>query len=331
MNRFRVTPSVIPNLFTAMNMFSGFFSIISASQGNYTYAGWLIIIAAIFDTLDGFMARLTKSSSELGVELDSLSDVISFGAAPSFLLYTTYFHQFETSGVIISSLPLIAGGFRLARFNVQLVGFDKKFFTGLPIPSAALTIVCFILSYYNNGFGEIEKQIIIPMVLILSFLMVSKVKYDTIPKFSLSEIKRNPLLYIAYFIALIILIIYKVKGLFFIFVFMIVFGIFRQIFKYFSNNKVELKVFKATVLIKRRPSILDPQGVAVEKGAKHLGISNIRNTRIGKLIEFDVDLNDRTAAEKEVNDYCSKLLANPIMEDFEFTLSEYSPSGDEVK
>lgn len=239
MNRFRVTPSVIPNLFTAMNMFSGFFSIISASQGNYTYAGWLIIIAAIFDTLDGFMARLTKSSSELGVELDSLSDVISFGAAPSFLLYTTYFHQFETSGVIISSLPLIAGGFRLARFNVQLVGFDKKFFTGLPIPSAALTIVCFILSYYNNGFGEIEKQIIIPMVLILSFLMVSKVKYDTIPKFSLSEIKRNPLLYIAYFIALIIMIIYKIKGLFFIFVFMIVFGIFRQIFKYFSNNKVE--------------------------------------------------------------------------------------------
>ena len=239
MNRFRVTPSVIPNLFTAMNMFSGFFSIISASQGNYTYAGWLIIIAAIFDTLDGFMARLTKSSSELGVELDSLSDVISFGAAPSFLLYTTYFHQFETSGVIISSLPLIAGGFRLARFNVQLVGFDKKFFTGLPIPSAALTIVCFILSYYNNGFGEIEKQIIIPMVLILSFLMVSKVKYDTIPKFSLSEIKGNPLLYIAYFIALIIMIIYKIKGLFFIFVFMIVFGIFRQIFKYFSNNKVE--------------------------------------------------------------------------------------------
>lgn len=239
MNRFRVTPSIIPNLFTAMNMFSGFFSIISASQGNFIYAGWLIIIAAIFDTLDGFMARLTKSSSELGVELDSLSDVISFGAAPSFLLYTTYFHQFETSGVIISSLPLIAGGFRLARFNVQLVGFDKKYFTGLPIPSSALTIVSFILSYYNNGFGEIEKQLILPMVLILSFLMVSKVKYDTLPKFSLREIRRNPLLYIAYFIALVVLILYTVKGLFFIFVFMIVFGIFRQIFKYFSNKKVE--------------------------------------------------------------------------------------------
>jgi len=90
-------------------------------------------------------------------------------------------------------------------------------------------------------------------------------------------------------------------------------------------------VFKATVLIKRRPSILDPQGVAVEKGAKHLGISNIKNTRIGKLIEFDVDLKDRTAAEKEVYEYCSKLLANPIMEDFEFTLSESINTEEKVK
>ena len=238
MNRFRIPPSVIPNLFTAMNMFSGFFSIISASQGNFIYAGWLIIIAAIFDTLDGFMARLTKSSSELGVELDSLSDVVSFGAAPSFLLYSTYFYQFETFGIIISSLPLIAGGFRLARFNVQLVGFNKSYFTGLPIPSSALTIVCFILSFYNNGFGETEKQFIIPMVLLLSFLMVSNIKYDTIPKFSISAIKKNPLIYIAYFIALIVLIVYTVKGLFFIFVFMIAFGIFRQIFRYFSTKKI---------------------------------------------------------------------------------------------
>jgi phosphoribosylformylglycinamidine synthase PurS subunit len=83
-------------------------------------------------------------------------------------------------------------------------------------------------------------------------------------------------------------------------------------------------VFKATVLIKRRPSILDPQGVAVEKGAKHLGITNIKDTRIGKLIEFNVDLKDRKAAENEVKDYCSKLLSNPIMEDYEFTLSEFT-------
>jgi len=79
-------------------------------------------------------------------------------------------------------------------------------------------------------------------------------------------------------------------------------------------------MFKAKVLIKRRPSILDTQGKAVEKGAEHLGLTNIKETRIGKYIEFVVDTDNRTSAEKEVNEYCKKLLANPIMEDYEFTL-----------
>jgi len=81
-------------------------------------------------------------------------------------------------------------------------------------------------------------------------------------------------------------------------------------------------LYKATVIIKRRPSILDPQGKAVEKGAAHLGLNNVKNTRIGKFIEFDVDINDKSAAEKEVEEYCKKLLSNPIMEDFEFTLDK---------
>ena len=81
-------------------------------------------------------------------------------------------------------------------------------------------------------------------------------------------------------------------------------------------------MYKVQVLIKRRPSILDPQGKAVEKGALHLGLNNIKDTRIGKFIEFTVDSDDRNAAEKEVNDYCSKLLANPIMEDYEYALEE---------
>ncbi len=85
------------------------------------------------------------------------------------------------------------------------------------------------------------------------------------------------------------------------------------------------------MLIKRRPSILDPQGKAVEIGAKHLGLTNIKNTRIGKYIEFDVDTIDKTEAEKEVSNYCDKLLANPIMEDYEFTLSEWTPSEKEAK
>ena len=90
-------------------------------------------------------------------------------------------------------------------------------------------------------------------------------------------------------------------------------------------------MFKVKVLIKRRKTILDPQGKAVEIGAKHLGLSNIKNTRIDKYIEFNVDTNNKKAAEEEVNDYCKKLLANPIMEDYEFTLSEWTPPEEEVK
>jgi len=81
-------------------------------------------------------------------------------------------------------------------------------------------------------------------------------------------------------------------------------------------------LYKATVIIKRRPSILDPQGTAVEKGASHLGLNNIKGTRIGKYIEFNVDIDDKNTAEKEVEEYCKKLLANPIMEDFEFKLEK---------
>jgi len=81
-------------------------------------------------------------------------------------------------------------------------------------------------------------------------------------------------------------------------------------------------LFRAKVLVKRRASILDPQGKAVEIGAQHLGLKNIKNTRIGKYIEFDVDTNDKLKAEQEIKDYCKKLLANPIMEDYEFTLEE---------
>jgi phosphoribosylformylglycinamidine synthase subunit PurS len=81
-------------------------------------------------------------------------------------------------------------------------------------------------------------------------------------------------------------------------------------------------VFKAKVIVKRRPSILDPQGVAVEKGAAHLGLSDIKGTRIGKYIEFLVQSNDRKSAEIQVNEYCNKLLSNPIMEDYEYELEE---------
>jgi len=230
MNRLRITPSVIPNLFTSLNMFCGFFSIINTANGNYNYAASLILVAALFDALDGLVARLTNSSSELGVELDSLSDIVSFGAAPAFLMYKTYFYQFDAIGIVLSSLPLIVGGFRLARFNVQLVGYEKSFFIGLPIPSSALTISTFVLAFYNEGFSEQHSAIIIPMILILSFLMVSNIRYETIPKFTINGIKEKPFHFLFLIVAVVLVIFTFKLGLFIIFVFMIVFGILKHIY-----------------------------------------------------------------------------------------------------
>ncbi len=238
MTRLRLTRSVIPNLFTSMNMFCGFYSIINTSQGKYIYAAWLIIIAGIFDALDGVMARLTKSSSELGVELDSLSDVVSFGAAPAFLIFGTYLYQFNTIGIVLSSFLLIAGGFRLARFNIQLVGFDKSFFKGLPIPSSAITVAGFVLAYYipGTGFDNPYSYYVIPMVLLLSYLMVSTIRYNTFPKLTPKAIKKEPVPVIFLLLFVILLIVTSGKALFYIFVFIILFGIFRHFYYLFMKK-----------------------------------------------------------------------------------------------
>jgi len=236
MNRRRITPSVIPNLFTAINMFCGFFSIIEASNGNINYAAWLIFVAALFDALDGIVARLTNSSSELGIELDSLSDVISFGAAPAFILYKTFLYQFDVYGIIIASLPMIAGGFRLARFNVQLVGFEKSFFIGLPIPTAALTIASFVLAFYDNVYSSPYIHVIIPLVIVVSILMISNIRYETLPKFTFKGIREKPFHFIFLLASVVVVILFYKKGMFYVFVFMIVIGIFRHIYYLFTSR-----------------------------------------------------------------------------------------------
>jgi len=217
-------------------MFCGFFSIIEASNGNINYAAWLLFVAALFDALDGIVARLTNSSSELGIELDSLSDVISFGAAPAFILYKTFLYQFDVYGIIIASLPMIAGGFRLARFNVQLVGFEKSFFIGLPIPTAALTIASFVLAFYDNVYSSPYIHVIIPLVIVVSILMISNIRYETLPKFTFKSIREKPFHFIFLLVSVVVVILFYKKGMFYVFVFMIVIGIFRHIYYLFTSR-----------------------------------------------------------------------------------------------
>ena len=227
----KITRAVVPSLFTVLNIFCGFMSILYTSRGKIEMAVWFIILAAAFDSFDGIVARITRSSSQFGVELDSLADVVSFGAAPSFLVYQAQLHTMENWGIIIASMPLVFGSIRLARFNVQLVGFDKDHFKGLPIPFQAITICAFMLEYYTQGFGlnGWANQALAPMVVGLSLLMVSKVKYDTFPKFTRRDLRAHPWKAAGFGIAALVIIVSLGRYLFVVLMTMILFGIVRSL------------------------------------------------------------------------------------------------------
>lgn len=226
----KITRAVVPSLFTVLNMFSGFMSIIHASRGEFIPAAWFIMLAAGFDALDGVMARITKSSSEFGVEIDSLSDVVSFGAAPAFLVYQLHLNTLGGLGVLISSLLMIFGGLRLARFNVQLVGFDKEHFVGLPIPVSALTVSSFTLNFWREPGGLGEWAAILPwLVAILGLLMVSKVKYDTLPTISRRAVRKEPWKFIFFGLAVVVVVITSGGALFPLFVLFITLGLVRYV------------------------------------------------------------------------------------------------------
>lgn len=232
----RITRAVVPSLFTVLNMFCGFNSILYASKGWFEGAAWLIFLAAAFDTLDGIMARLTRSSSEFGVQIDSLSDVVSFGAAPAYLVYQMHLFSLDTVGILISSSLLVFGGLRLARFNTQLVGFDKDHFVGLPIPVSALTVAAYVLKYGKEnpltGAYELDHAAadILPWVcVLLSLLMVSKVKYDTLPRINRRAIKREPWKFVFAVLAVIVIVVTSGDALLPLFGLFIFLGIVRYV------------------------------------------------------------------------------------------------------
>ena len=230
MRKIKINRSLAPNFFTAMNMVFGFLCIIYAGKEEFYMAAFMIVFAAICDSLDGIVARLTKSSSKFGVELDSLADVISFGVAPSALVYYIHFHTLDTWGIILSTFPMIFAAMRLARFNFQLVGFDKEFFHGVPAPGAAITLSAFVIFFYNDG-SISQKSLLIPLTLCLSLLMISTFKYDTFPKFSKKSITKNPIKFIIFVVGFILVFVTKGKAILPLFTIYILSGIIRAIIK----------------------------------------------------------------------------------------------------
>ena len=215
--RRQISRAAVPSFFTVMNLFSGFLAVIQTMEGRFDYACWMIVLAAFFDVLDGMMARLTGSSSLFGIELDSLADVVSFGVAPSVLVYEFGLREFGVLGLIASSLPAICGAVRLARFNVSFEGVKKDYYVGLPTPGMAVVIVALILNFNNaewfSRYSPGNLTWLIPIVVGLSLLMISSIKFDAVPKPSAAYIRAHPRKSLAYTIAILLLIFLQQIGL----------------------------------------------------------------------------------------------------------------------
>jgi CDP-diacylglycerol---serine O-phosphatidyltransferase len=227
-----VSRSFVPSAFTVMNMVSGYGSIVMAGEGRFVLAGWLIFLAAFFDTIDGFVARMTNGASEFGVELDSLSDLVSFGAAPAFLVYRFGLVSLGMPlGLVLSSLLMVGSGLRLARFNISLIGYHKESFSGLPTPAQAMTISAFVLWMQAEPLlsGNQLQETLALLTVLLAGLMVSKVNYDALPKPTLDSFRRYPFQMTAYAVAIVCVLLFQAKAFFVAMLLYILLGIIRSL------------------------------------------------------------------------------------------------------
>jgi CDP-diacylglycerol---serine O-phosphatidyltransferase len=189
---------ILPNLITTGNLFFGFFSIIKSMNGHFGWAAAAIFLAAIFDILDGRVARLTKGTSEFGVQYDSLCDCVSFGVAPAFLMYQYGLLELGRIGWVACFMFMACGALRLARFNVlSSIGKASGDFTGLPIPMAAITVASFISLMVDldqrYALGTLADNVLVKFLIdtdvrkfflvglspILALLMVSNIIYKS--------------------------------------------------------------------------------------------------------------------------------------------------------
>lgn len=181
---------LLPNSLTLCGMFFGFSSILFAIKGDFINSALFIMIAVIFDGLDGWVARLTNSNTKFGIELDSLSDLVAFGVAPAVLLYKWAIAPFGRIGFAAAFLFTACGALRLARYNIQMGSTESKAFTGMPIPGAATVIATLVLFYYEIWEGLPQKNIfILILTIFLSILMVSTLRFHGLKEIDLKRRK----------------------------------------------------------------------------------------------------------------------------------------------
>jgi CDP-diacylglycerol--serine O-phosphatidyltransferase len=229
---------ILPNTLTLCGMFCGFFAILSSFKGNYMHAAWAILIANIFDGLDGWVARLTNSTTKFGTELDSLSDLVAFGVTPAVLVYSWGLQPFGRIGIGIAFLFVICGALRLARYNVQMGTTESKAFSGLPIPAAG-TVVASMVLFYNELWGELAGRNIIVLVLpfLLAALMVSTLRFHGLKEVDFK--KRKPFwLLIVIVMAFVFIIMYPEEVIFIFSIIYVFWGIIEGTYILHKKRKL---------------------------------------------------------------------------------------------
>ena len=200
--RIRTSLSIVPSLFTVGNIFCGYYSIVATLRGNWDYAAVLIGIGYILDGLDGRVARLTKTTSDFGLQLDSIADVITFGVAPGILAFNWGFGASEgidgsvakhvhQLGSLATFAFVVCGALRLARFNLQAKlppeTTSKRYFVGLPIPAAA-GMIASIVHFFKTPTLMVGSALLWSfLILLLAFLMISTVRYYSFKEFDVKK------------------------------------------------------------------------------------------------------------------------------------------------
>lgn len=239
---------IIPNLVTTANLFCGFSSITAAIQGDFAGSAWFIMAAAVFDMLDGRIARMAKATSEFGVQYDSLSDLISFGMAPSLLLYQWALAPFGRLGILAAFLYVCCAALRLARFNVNTTVVSKAFFQGVASPIAAGSVATFVIFHASSGFPGEDALVSRPLLALVQALVLASLMVSSIPFPSFKELNwraRSSFGYLMIAVMLLVLIAVRPEiTLFLVFVAYLVGSLVWNGYRLLSGKQVVLKPAK---------------------------------------------------------------------------------------
>ena len=222
---------IIPNLFTAASAFTGVISILSSVKGDFEKAAIFILISLVFDGLDGRVARLTKTTSKFGAEFDSLADIVAFGVAPAMLFYYSVGIHYGKVGSLLTAMYVVFGAIRLARFNIMVGVSEPSVFIGVPIPTAAVVLATWVMIHEKYLFFRDFDFLIIFGITILSFLMVSNIRYPSFKKIDLEKQNlRKVLIYLIMVFSIIYL--YPIETITVIITAYLLYGLFRAIYNF---------------------------------------------------------------------------------------------------